>query len=101
MGRLGELPCGPGQTLGYVECFRTATARLQNHRLASLPFHDVNRPRRAKLLVHDIQKIQGPPPLGYAHRRNRRGFIVGFTKGGEISAAPSVLVSALAAGIEG
>jgi hypothetical protein len=42
-----------------------------------------------------IQKIQGPLSLGHAYYRNRRGFIVGFTKGGETSAAPSVRVSAL------
>ena len=47
-------------------------------------------------LVHrHIQKIQGPLSLGHAYYRNRRGFIVGFTKGGETSAAPSVRVSAL------
>jgi hypothetical protein len=44
-------------------------------------------------LVHrhrHIQKIQGPLSLGHAHHRNRRGFIEGFAKGGETSAAPSV-----------
>jgi predicted acylesterase/phospholipase RssA len=45
----------------------------------------------AAFLVHrHIQKIQGPLSLGHAHHRNRRGFIVGFAKGGETSAAPSV-----------
>jgi hypothetical protein len=35
-------------------------------------------------LVHrHIHKIQGPPSLGQADHRNRRGFIVGLTNGSE------------------
>jgi uncharacterized protein len=38
----------------------------------------------AGLLVHrHIHKIQGPPSLGQADHRNRRGFIVGLTNGSE------------------
>jgi hypothetical protein len=37
-------------------------------------------------LVHrHIHKIQGPPSLGQADHRNRRGFIVGLTNGSEPS----------------
>jgi hypothetical protein len=36
------------------------------------------------ILVHrHIHKIQGPPSLGQADHRNRRGFIVGLTNGSE------------------
>jgi DNA repair protein RadD len=42
-------------------------------------------------LVHrHIHKIQGPLSLGAGRHRNRRGFIVDLTNGGETSAVPSV-----------
>jgi Mrp family chromosome partitioning ATPase len=38
----------------------------------------------AMVLVHrHIHKIQGPPSLGQADHRNRRGFIMGLTNGSE------------------
>jgi hypothetical protein len=44
--------------------------------------------RHASAQTHS--KDSGTTIPWHAHHRNRRGFIVGFTKGGEISAAPSV-----------
>jgi type I restriction enzyme, R subunit len=44
-----------------------------------------------EVLVHrHIHKIQGPLSLGTGRHRNRRGFIVDLTNGGETSAVPSV-----------
>jgi hypothetical protein len=57
--------------------------------LTAAPYYYIIR-LKLNLVHRHIQKIQGPLSLGHAHHRNRRGFIVGFAKGGETSAAPSV-----------
>jgi hypothetical protein len=67
-----------GEAITFKETARTGEMRAQVARF--------NR-----ILVHrHIHKIQGPLSLGTGRHRNRRGFIVDLTNGGETSAVPSV-----------